>query len=243
MKSSTACVPEQVHFYGRPLTPGLRKLQHVRSDTVLEVGCGDGAILAALISQWPASPHRIVIGIDHSLDRCLAGTTLVPSSRFVVGHGQQLPIRSETHDIALCDMLIEHVEDERGLLLELHRVLKTGSHLHLSTVGSTGRGWYWYRRNGRCVLDPDHVREYPSTEAVAELIRAARFQLVSAARTRIRFSAADLSIRLLLKARLLQPTPQLRAIFVRSPWMARLQRLLEFPVPGFYAVEVLARKP
>lgn len=183
-----------------------------------------------------------MIGIDQSLDRCRAAQKLVPTSRFIVGDGQRLPIGPSACDVIICDMLIEHVEDEEGLLSELYRVLRPGGFLHLSTVMSTGRGWYWYRRNGRCVLDPDHIREYPSAEAVANLVEAAGFQEVSATFTPVKFSLVELVTRLGLKVKLLNPTPQLRTLFVRSRWLGWLQRHFQILIPGFYTVEVAARR-
>ena len=46
----------------------------------------------------------------------------------VVASAYQLPIRNESSDLVFATGLLEHLEDERRFLREMHRILKTGRH-------------------------------------------------------------------------------------------------------------------
>ncbi|MDJ1130599.1 class I SAM-dependent methyltransferase [Streptomyces iconiensis] len=106
--------------------------------TVLDIGCGDGT--AAATASRTLSRHRLV-GVDWSQDalrRASAHLTAVRGE--LAGHG--LPFATGSADAALFSEVIEHLVDPDAALDELHRVLRPGGHLLLSTPNLAA----WYNR-------------------------------------------------------------------------------------------------
>jgi ubiquinone/menaquinone biosynthesis C-methylase UbiE len=68
-------------------------------------------------------------------------------------------IEDNTIDFFLSTQVIEHVDQEK-MLQSIDRVTKSGSTIYLATVLKKWYGWYFYRNNGRWVIDPTHLREY-----------------------------------------------------------------------------------
>ncbi|MEU7042560.1 class I SAM-dependent methyltransferase [Streptomyces varsoviensis] len=107
--------------------------------TVLDVGCGDGT--AAAVAAAAAPGHRFV-GVDWSqgaLRRAAAGVPYAVRGE-VTGEG--LPFASGAADAVLFSEVIEHLVDPDGALAEIHRVLRPGGHLLLSTPNLAA----WYNR-------------------------------------------------------------------------------------------------
>lgn len=107
--------------------------------TVLDVGCGDGSAMAA------AAPflrgHR-VIGVDWSdsaVHRAAARLPYVVRGE-VTGDG--LPFADGVADAVVFGEVVEHLVDPDAALAELHRVLRPGGHLLLSTPNLAA----WYNR-------------------------------------------------------------------------------------------------
>jgi ubiquinone/menaquinone biosynthesis C-methylase UbiE len=90
---------------------------------VLDAGCGKGEFLDKL---GPAA--RQAVGIDLSKE-----SVRKASHNVAVGTLETLPFRDETFDLITCRWVVEHLEDPRRSLPELHRVLKTGGRIVLLT--------------------------------------------------------------------------------------------------------------
>jgi len=97
-------------------------------ESLLDVGCGRGAVAAILATRF-----RSVHGID-SDEEALADA----QSRGVVTHrldldSEPLPFDAGSFDAALCLEVIEHVLDPPQLIREVARVLRPGGHVYVST--------------------------------------------------------------------------------------------------------------
>ncbi len=98
-------------------------------ETVVDVGCGNGAYLSAL-----SRSHRgAVIGLDLSLGmlrdaRATLAEDVSAASRVAVAQAdaQRLPLRSGSCDVALAMHMLYHVPDARAAVRELHRILRPG---------------------------------------------------------------------------------------------------------------------
>lgn len=106
---------------------------------ILDVGCGDG--LCTRLTADLAAGHS-VIGLDwaaaplaQARDR---GLTLVRGS---LG-GSGLPFAAQSVDVVILSEVIEHLVDTDAALAELHRVLRPGGHLILSTPNLAA----WFNR-------------------------------------------------------------------------------------------------
>lgn len=78
--------------------------------SVCEVGCGAGAVLAAL---QPALPHTRFVGYDVSPDAIAIAR---PRSNEMLSFVQGSPIPAEPFDLMLAIDVIEHIEDYFGFL-------------------------------------------------------------------------------------------------------------------------------
>jgi 2-polyprenyl-3-methyl-5-hydroxy-6-metoxy-1,4-benzoquinol methylase len=141
-------------FYEIPTVPvrsgqlRTRRLLHILSGIlrdapapmrILDVGCGDG--LCTRLTADLADGHS-VIGLDWAaapLDQARGrGLTLVRGS---LG-GAGLPFATRSVDIVILSEVIEHLVDTDAALTELHRVLRPGGHLILSTPNLAA----WFNR-------------------------------------------------------------------------------------------------
>lgn len=113
---------------------------------ILDVGCGTGYNVRLL------ERYGTVCGIDASaeaLDFCRAR-----GIQNVSLHGADaLPFPSQTFDLLTAFDVIEHIEDDRGALLEFSRVLKPGGWLLIYTPALP----WLYNRHDRIV---HHKRRY-----------------------------------------------------------------------------------
>lgn len=66
-------------------------------------------------------------------DRWIALDIVADSTPDAVGRGEQLPFRAGSFDAVVCSEVIEHVADPAALIAELHRVLRPGGRLLLSS--------------------------------------------------------------------------------------------------------------
>ena len=105
---------------------------------ILDVGCGDGSVLAVMAGQNPG--HRFA-GIDWSSGALRSARSLgLTVLRGGVTPG--LPVADGTADVVIMSELIEHLVDPDGAIAEARRVLRPGGSLLLSTPNLAA----WYNR-------------------------------------------------------------------------------------------------
>jgi SAM-dependent methyltransferase len=98
---------------------------------VLEIGCGYGGS-AVHFAELGA---KRVVGLEPFEKPCKQGRAFVAEKRvsnvkFVVGFGEQIPLRSNLFDVVTSYDVFEHVEDLGSVLDECLRVLKPGGTLY-----------------------------------------------------------------------------------------------------------------
>src|SRR5579862_7638130 len=112
-------------------------------DHVLEVGCGDGSLLARLKDQ--SNSDAVFVGCDFSgvaIHRARSETGFAP---LVLCDAHALPFKAETFTKVLTFGMIEHVADPEQVLIELRRVSRPASNLFFS-VSSKRSAVYLMRR-------------------------------------------------------------------------------------------------
>ena len=112
-------------------------LDHVEpGDTVLDVGCGEGAF-SAQIAKGGARPIAVDVA-DEPLRRLRARFAEIEDVRRAVA-GEPLPAADGEADAAWAGEVIEHVVDVGAFCTELRRVVKPGGPLVLTTPAHTRR--------------------------------------------------------------------------------------------------------
>lgn len=90
--------------------------------TVVDIGCGEGAVASALASE--EFPSHLV-GYDISPSGVSAARQRrIPKATFATFDGERLPVEEDAFDLAILSHVIEHVEYPRNLLLEANRVAR-----------------------------------------------------------------------------------------------------------------------
>jgi ubiquinone/menaquinone biosynthesis C-methylase UbiE len=129
-----------------------------KGDSVLDVGCGTGRQAVNVLRR--IGPEGNFIGIDPSpycvdLARKKVGGNSVINSRFLVGHAADLS--------AACDNSIDHayfassfhwVDDKKTALDEVHRVLRPGGKLGMTTLDRDSQNTM------RTLVDPIYAKHH-----------------------------------------------------------------------------------
>jgi SAM-dependent methyltransferase len=186
-------------YYDRPAV--LDALGPVSGTRVLDAGCGPGAYAAALLDAGAQ-----VVGFDASAAMvALARTRLGNRCRIDLARlGEPLPYPGESFDLSVCALAIHYVPDAAAAFAELHRVLRPGGALVLSTHHPTTD---WLRKGGSYfdrVLESD-VWTWPGGESQLRFWRVPLSQLCG--------WATDAGF---LIERLIEPRPT-EALRTRSP--------------------------
>lgn len=128
-------------------------IPYVAGQKVLEIGPHDGHGTEVLIPYVSS-----IIGLDINLQLITQAKNKL-SIPFVLADGQHIPIESESFDACIAFQLIEHVKNDRVLLVELRRILRPGGLLLLSTPQKNTR-----LLSSQKPWNPEHVREYDEDE-------------------------------------------------------------------------------
>jgi SAM-dependent methyltransferase len=178
-------------------------------NSVLEVGCGTGDVLAALRARGVGTSHRGVDVADPDSHRGPdAAAQALPLD---VYDGVRLPYPDHSHDLVFASHVLEHVPDERGFLSELARVtarliyLEVPCELNLRTNEANLQG----------TLDIGHINAYtPESFALTLMtggleVRAMRLFDHSRDLHRFSSSTASAAAKMMMRRGLLKVSPRL----------------------------------
>jgi SAM-dependent methyltransferase len=127
---------------------------------ILDVGCGTGGMLAGYQQYGRA------LGVDTAEEA--AHFCQLRDLRMIVGSGMELPLADETMDVVSALDVIEHVDDDRGIMAEMRRVCRKDG-LLLLTVPAFQFLW-----SSHDVLN-HHKRRY-IREGIASLLKSTGFE-------------------------------------------------------------------
>jgi ubiquinone/menaquinone biosynthesis C-methylase UbiE len=151
----------------------LEALSLAPSDVVLDVGCGTGYFTMLIKNK---ADHVVGVDIDCAALR-IAGE-FTPECDFINADVTKLPIKDKSATKVLCTEVLEHVEDDVGLMMECHRTLTDGGTL----VCSSPNERYAFRsgKKSHTAKGPEqHVRAGYSPETLQRLLSKAGFSETS----------------------------------------------------------------
>ena len=127
--------------HARQLHPLLiRQLGEIPHTSVLDVGCGTGALLDQLSRRWPEGRYT---GVDLSPNMAeTAQNKLGSRARILVGDAEALPLPDSQFQAVVCCDSFHHYPRPRAALREIYRVLEPGGVLLLAdTTAPAGVRW------------------------------------------------------------------------------------------------------
>ena len=131
-----------------------------RSDSVLDVGCGDGFI-TNLLSEY----CKHVVGVDSSRTGISLASSLVDISKadFVLGSVNNLPFKESAFDVITLFEVIEHIPVKlvKKALMDIKRVLKKDGILIVTTPNPRNFSNIIF---GRKIVSKKHEKEYRQAE-------------------------------------------------------------------------------
>jgi 2-polyprenyl-3-methyl-5-hydroxy-6-metoxy-1,4-benzoquinol methylase len=193
---------------------------------VLDIGCGDGALLDGLAS---ARPDLMLVGVDMAPERLAILRRSRPFIQANIDDAESLKtVDDDSIDIVLSSQVIEHVDDAR-MLAAIARVLKPGGSAYVSTVWKEPWAWYFRRAGGVWALDPTHLREYTENDQLLRHVRSAALDCDQSLKTPISYPIVDPLIKKFMRGQ-----------HMSEPWQTL--RRLRIPICGYRLWELVLKK-
>ena len=124
-------------------------VQNKVSGEVADIGCGDGRGIALL-----APKCKRYLALDKSTAVAQKRAKGLGNVEFVESMIPPIPLPDNSFDVVLSFQVIEHIVDDTLFLEELHRILKPGGKLYLTTPNI----------DLTLTRNPWHIREYKADE-------------------------------------------------------------------------------
>jgi len=101
-----------------------QNLEFHNNTSVLEIGCGTGAVLSDVATRYPVKGF----GIDLDFDRTLFATRNYDYLMINTSDANALPFSADTFDLVFCHYFLLWLEAPEVSLKEVYRVLKPGGY-------------------------------------------------------------------------------------------------------------------
>lgn len=124
---------------GAPVANDLMEVAALREgERVLDVACGTGVV--ARLAAERVGAAGTVAGLDINPGMLAVARSTASAGTEIEWHegrAEAMPLSDGSFDVALCQMGLQFVSDQRGALSEMHRVLVSGGRLVLNVPGPT----------------------------------------------------------------------------------------------------------
>ena len=199
-----------------------------RPGVIVDLGCGDGQLIHAMGAHGLL--RDTTYAVDLSPERVARAVEMAPGVEGIVADAGSVPLPGNVADGIVCNVVIEHVRDDRALVSEVARLLRPGGWWYISSCLAGRRAWWIYRNTrGERVLDPTHVREYKSEEAFREVLTHPDLLIAELASRPQRFPLLDLALRATVNS-------VAADFYLRHP-LALPARRVPIRVPGYRLLE------
>lgn len=200
-------------------------------NTILDCGCGDGALLYALYNEGFLK-NKVVYAIDMSKRRISLVKKIDKNLRAFVDNAESLrTIQSNSIDFFISTQVIEHVNDKK-MVASIDKVTRKNSVIYISTVFKKKWGWYFYRNKGKWVLDPTHIKEYKRDSDLLDLFKERSFRLLENKKSQLFFSLGGFVL----------PRIGIKSRNIKKNKFFVILRKIKAPILGYYNWEIVLRK-
>ncbi|OGA39128.1 MAG: methyltransferase [Betaproteobacteria bacterium RIFCSPLOWO2_12_FULL_62_13] len=131
------------------------------AQSLLEIGCGTGFVLSGIAAAFP---NVRLAGSEVNPEGLGFAASRVASARLMQMDARRIPFEAEFDVVGAFDV-IEHIDDDRTVLREMHRAVKPGGGI-LLTVPQHRFLWSEYDVRAR------HVRRYTADELRGKVLEA-----------------------------------------------------------------------
>jgi 2-polyprenyl-3-methyl-5-hydroxy-6-metoxy-1,4-benzoquinol methylase len=199
---------------------------------IIDVGCGDGALLFGLNKLGLLNKFDEVWACDLSEKRLSRVQKISAKIKRIQDDAQTLENVPNNHfDLVISTQVIEHVHDDQKMINTLNRITKKEGIIFLETVIKKPYAWYYYKNShGETVLDPTHEREYRSEAELFNKIKASGLSILSSIKRPLKFPFLDFFTR-----RINLNDPDL----FESKKIIKLFRKIKIPIIGYYEWSVI----
>ena len=148
--------------------PRLQRLSKGKTDTILEIGCGQGVGARILYDRF--GPKKYV-GVDldsRMIDRARKKGQGLANAEFLQGDASSLACDNESFDLVVDFGIIHHIPNWQDALAEVHRALKTNGEFLFEELSLDT----WEQGIGRPlkkILDHPYDRMFRQSEFVDQL--------------------------------------------------------------------------
>ena len=137
-----------------------RVIGRLKPGTALEIGCGQGAFGARLADEVQ------YLGVEpDEISYQVACGRIEPRGGKVVHGTHQVVPKGTTYDLLCAFEVLEHIDDDKGVLAEWVPLVRPGGHLMLSVPA-------FQERFGAMDIHAGHFRRYSPAELEARLVEA-----------------------------------------------------------------------
>lgn len=224
-------------YYSATIPPTLKKyLDAVGYKSILDCGCGDGSLLF-ILKQNNYFKDKKIYALDLSKNRINLVKKIDPKINAFVDNAETMSkIKKNSIDFFISTHVIEHVDD-RKMLNAIERIMKKNGIAYVATIFKKWYGWYYYRKNGKWVMDLTHLREYMKDDELLGLIDIKKFKILEVKKAHLYFPIVDFIIRRLYMMNIINN----RQLFIKSSFF-NIIRGVKIPVPGYYNWEIILQK-
>ena len=193
---------------------------------LLDIGCGDGAFIESISAYFKVNAYVSDI----------AGVRLVRTKEKLGDNVKEYflddicnsKLKSNYFQFVNSDQVIEHVPDDKRMIKEIKRILKKDGFFRVSSIYKKRWAWYFYRCNGKWVLDPTHLREYSSINQFKNLFLMNGLKILELQTKNTNYPIIDFFLRTLN----IKKTNKIINIF----------RRIKILIPGYYNIVIIGEK-